>query len=251
LISGAAARPRDVAAVALAGAAAWVVLLWLLRGSSMGMGSTMGFSVLAFLGAWTLMMAAMMLPAVSPVAALYARSIGRSSGGEPAPGGRLAQFALGYLAVWAGIGLPAFAVALAVDALAVAAPGAVRWGVVAVLVALAAYQLTPLKQLCLRHCRSPLSQLLHYGSYSGPARDLRVGSHHGLYCAGCCWPLMLLLVAVGTMNLGAMLALTVVIAAEKLLPHGVAVSRAVAAAALLLAVALAASPEVFTRVTSF
>jgi predicted metal-binding membrane protein len=251
LISGAAARPREVAAVALAGAAAWVVLLWLLRGSSMGMGmgSTMGLSILAFLGAWTLMMAAMMLPAVSPVAALYARSIERSPGGGPAPA-RLAQFVLGYLAVWAAIGLPAFVVALAVDAIAMAAPGAVRWGVVAVLVALAAYQLTPLKQLCLRHCRSPLSHLLAYWSYSGPARDFRVGSHHGLYCAGCCWPLFLLLVAVGTMNLGAMLALTAVIAAEKLLPHGIAVSRAVAAVALLLAVAIAVSPELFTRVTS-
>ena len=90
------------------------------------MGSTMGLPLLGFLGAWTLMMAAMMLPAVSPVAALYARSFKR-------PGlSRLVEFTLGYLLVWAAIGIPAFAIALAIDALAMARPESVRWGVIAV-----------------------------------------------------------------------------------------------------------------------
>jgi predicted metal-binding membrane protein len=209
----------------------------------MSMGSTMGLSLLGFLGAWTLMMAAMMLPAVSPVAALYVRSFDR-------PGGRrLAEFALGYVMVWATIGVPAFCVALAVDALSMAEAGAVRWGVVGVLLALAVYQVTPLKRLCLEHCRSPLSQLLHYAGYRGPLRDLRVGAHHGLYCTGCCWPLMLLLVAVGTMNLGAMLVLTAVIASEKLLPHGLAISRVTAAAAIVVAAGFAISPALFERLT--
>jgi predicted metal-binding membrane protein len=241
LIDQAARRPRDVAAIAVAGAAAWVGVLWLVRGSEMSMGSTMGLSMLGFLGAWSLMMAAMMLPAVSPVAALYVRSF------ENPGGRRLVEFALGYLLVWTAIGVPAFGVALALDAMSMAVPGAVRWAVVGVLVALATYQLTPLKLLCLKHCRSPLGQLLHYAGYQGALRDLRVGAHHGLYCAGCCWPLMVLLVAVGTMNLVLMLALTVVIAAEKLLPHGLAISRAVAGAAAVLAVALAVSPELFAR----
>jgi predicted metal-binding membrane protein len=243
LISGATRRPRDVAGVALAGAVAWVGVLWLVRGAAMGMGSTMGLSILGFLGAWTLMMAAMMLPAVSPVAALYVRSFER-------PGGRrLAEFALGYVMVWAAIGVPAFGVALAVDALSMSEAGAVRWGVVGVLLAVAVYQLTPLKRLCLEHCRSPMSQLLHYASYQGPLRHLRVGVHHGLYCTGCCWPLMVLLVGVGTMNLGAMLVLAAVIAGEKLLPHGLAISRVTAAAAVVLAVALAVSPALFARLT--
>jgi predicted metal-binding membrane protein len=242
LIAGAARRPREVAAVALAGAAAWVGVLWIVHGSAMGMGSTMGLSIVTFLGAWTLMMAAMMLPAVSPVAALYVRSFER-----PGPG-RLAEFALGYLLVWAAIGVPAFGVARAADALAMASPGAVRWAVVGVLLALAVYQLTPLKRLCLEHCRSPLAQLLHYAGYQGRLRDLRVGAHHGLYCAGCCWPLFLLLVAVGTMNLVAMLALTALIAAEKLLPHGFAISKGAAAAAVLLAAAFTISPALFMRV---
>jgi predicted metal-binding membrane protein len=243
LIGGAVQRPREAAAVALAGALAWVGVLWFIHGSTMGMGSTMGLSILSFLGAWTLMMAAMMLPAVSPVAALYVRSFERPRGR------RLAEFALGYLLVWAAIGLPAFAVAVAVDALAMAIPGAVRWAVIGVLLAIAVYQLTPLKRLCLEHCRSPLSQLLHYAGFEGVLRDLRVGAHHGLYCAGCCWPLFVLLVVVGTMNLLVMLALTAVIAAEKLLPHGVAISRAAAVAAVMLAAAFSVSPALFNRAT--
>lgn len=210
----------------------------------MSMGSTMGLSFPAFLGAWTLMMTAMMLPAVSPVAALYVLSFER-------PGGRrLLAFALGYLLVWTAIGVPAFGAALAVDAGSMARPEAARWAVVGVLLALAAYQLTPLKLLCLEHCRSPVGQLLHYASYRGRLRDLRVGSHHGLYCAGCCWPLMALLVAVGTMNLGVMLVLAAVIAAEKLLPHGLAISRAVAMSAAVLAVLVAVSPALSARLVS-
>jgi len=205
------------------------------------MGSTMGLPLVAFLGAWALMMAAMMLPAIAPVASLYVRAMG------PRQGERLAVFGLGYLLVWTLVGLPAFGVAFIVDALARAAPAAERWGVIAILVALAAYQLTPLKQLCLRHCRSPLSQLLRYASYRGGLRDLRVGAHHGLYCVGCCWPLTLLLVAVGTMNLGVMLALTVVVLGEKLLPRGDVVAHGVALAAVCAAVLFAVSPTVFDR----
>lgn len=241
MIGRAARRPRDVAAVALAGAAAWVGVIWLTTGSAMGMGSTMGLPFLAFLGAWTLMMAAMMLPAVSPVAALYVRAM------QPPGGRRLIEFALGYLVVWGAIGVPAFGLAVALDALFMTEPGAVRWVLVGVLLALAIYQLTPLKLLCLKHCRSPLAQLLRYAGFQGALRDLRVGAHHGLYCAGCCWPLMLLLVAVGTMNLLVMLALTAVIAAEKLLTHGLMVSRGVAAAAAGIAAALAISPALFAR----
>jgi predicted metal-binding membrane protein len=77
---------------------------------------------------------------------------------------------------------------------------------------------------------------------------MRVGADHGLYCAGCCWSLFLLLVAVGTMNLAAMLILTAVIAGEKLLPHGIAMSRAVAVLAVALALAFAISPALATQV---
>jgi len=232
---------RDVAALTLAGATAWVGVALAVRGSESGMGASMGLSLVAFLGAWALMMAAMMLPAVAPVASLYVRTM------AGAGGARLTVFALGYLGVWALIGLPAFAVALAVDALAMGSPGLARGGVVAVLVALAVYEVTPLKRLCLEHCRSPLSQLLHYSTYRGRLRTLRVGVHHGLACAACCWPMMLLLVAVGTMNLAAMLVLTVVILAEKLLPRPEIVTRVIAGAALVGAILLAISPPLFER----
>jgi predicted metal-binding membrane protein len=241
VISSAARRPRDIATVALVGAAAWVGVLWLVHGSSMSMGPTMGLSAVAFLGAWTLMMAAMMLPLVAPVAALYVRIF------EPPARIRLAEFTLGYLLVWAAIGVPAFGVAVAVQAMSMSAPGALRWVVVGVLLAVAVYQITPLKQLCLKHCRSPLPQL-QCATYLGRLRDMRVGAHHGLYCACCCWSLFLLLVAVGTMNLAAMLILTAVIAGEKLLPHGIAMSRAVAALAVALALAFAISPALATQV---
>lgn len=235
---------RNITAIALVAAAAWAGVVMVMRGSEMAMGSTMGLSLVAFLGAWALMMAAMMLPAVAPVASLYIRAVGTRNIE------RIAQFVLGYLLVWSMLGLPAFAIASGVDAMAMAWPAAARWGVILLLAAVAVYQLTPLKQMCLAHCRSPLSQLLRLANYSGPLRDVRVGFHHGLYCVGCCWPLMLLLVAVGTMNLGAMLTLTAVVLAEKTLPQGRLVSRGVAVAAMCTALLFAISPTLFTRITT-
>ena len=70
-----------------------------------------------------------------------------------------------------------------------------------------------------------MSLLIHYTSFRGPAIDIRVGLHHGLYCVACCWGLMLILVAVGVMNILAMAVLTVVIFAGKMLTHGLVISR--------------------------
>lgn len=235
---------RAVVSAALVGASAWGGLLILTRTASMGMGATMAMAPVEFLGAWTLMMAAMMLPSVAPVATLYARAV---AGRRPS---RLAEFLLCYLLVWTLLGVPAFFVAGAVDSLSMLDPTLIRLILIVILLALAAYQLTPIKRLCLSHCRSPLAQLLGYAAVGGPLRELRVGAHHGLYCAGCCWPLMLLLVAAGVMNLVVMLALTVVIAAEKLLPQRELMTRGIAAAALGAAVVLAASPGLLRHVVS-
>src|SRR6266498_3157237 len=155
-----------------------------------GMTGAMGLGLAAFVGMWALMMAAMMLPSVAPVASMYQRSV-RSYRAL-----RLAGFATGGV-----------------------------------------YQLTPLKSRCLRHCRSPLSLLLHYGAYRGRLRDVRAGAHHAAYCLGCCWSLMALFVALGLMNLAAMVALAVVVLVEKLWVHGEVLARAVGVAALVLAVA--------------
>ena len=117
-------------------------------------------------------------------------------------------------------------------------PGLFRGTVVAILIGAAGYQLTPLKRAYLGHCRSPLSQLLQAG-YTGATRDLLAGLHHALYRIGCCWPLFVLLVAVGTMNLAAMLVLTAVVAGENLPPHGEPVARVAAGGAIVAAAALA------------
>jgi hypothetical protein len=73
---------------------------------------------------------------------------------------------------------------------------------VAVFAACGVYQVSSLKDRWLAHCRSPLGLLMHYASYRGRSRDLRVG-HNGAYCVGCCWGLMVILIAVGVMNVAA------------------------------------------------
>jgi predicted metal-binding membrane protein len=115
---------------------------------------------------------------------------------------------------------------------------------VVVLAVAGVYQLTPLKAVCLRHCRSPLGQLLHYGNMKGRARDLKIALHHAGSCLGCCWALMLLFVAFGVMNVWAMLGLAVIVVSEKLSRHGAIVSRVAGVVFIALAVLVAASLRV-------
>ncbi|MER6681937.1 DUF2182 domain-containing protein [Streptomyces olivaceoviridis] len=208
-------------------AAAWT---WTaLRRGDMGAGTAAG-ELPAFLGAWTIMMAAMMLPATAPVASLYART----APAHRTP--RLIAFTAGYLLVWAAAGLPAYALAAGAARVATAHPTAGTAVAAAVFALSGAYQLTPLKDVCLTRCRSPVGSLLHYASYRGPARHLRAGAHHGAFCLGCCWSLMLLLTAFGVMNLWATVGLAAVITAEKRLPRGRLLARAVGLASLALAI---------------
>jgi predicted metal-binding membrane protein len=183
------------------------------------------------------MMAAMMLPSIAPVASMYQRSI-RSHRAL-----RLAGFTGGYLLAWAGAGIPAFLLTLLVARVVETHPAWATAVAVAVFAACGVYQLTPLKSRCLKHCRSPLSLLLHYGAYQGALRDVRAGAHHGAYCLGCCWSLMALFVVLGVMNLTAMVVLAAVVLAEKLWVHGELLARAVGVAALAVAVAVIWVPE--------
>ena len=190
----------------------------------------MGMALPAFLGVWTLMMAAMMFPATAPLASMYVRTISSYRAL------RVASFAVGYIIVWATAGIPAFVVAVQIDHLVQGHPG---WAKAFAFVAYGTcgvYQLTPLKNVCLRHCRSPIGQLLALGNLKGRLRDMRAGLSHGGWCLACCWALMVILVAVGVMNLVGMVALATVITAEKLLPWPVAVSRAVGVLAIALAI---------------
>ncbi len=220
----------ETAVLLLAAAGAWAATVLLASGMS-GMTGTMGLDLLLFIPVWTLMMAAMMLPSVAPTASLYARATG---------GHRTARFpglVFGYLAVWAAAGLPAYGLARLAGWLVGQHPAVAHGLAVAVFAGCGIYQLSGLKDRCLTRCRSPLSLLMHYGSYRGRFRSLRVGVHHGAYCLGCCWALMAVLIAVGVMNVPAMVGLAAFILAEKIWARGPAAGRLAGLALLGLAVA--------------
>lgn len=210
------------------------IAAWTLTARDDGMASGAG----AFLLAWLVMMVAMMLPAAAPVVALYALAARR---GVVAA---VPVFVAGYLGVWALSGLPAYAVALALEEPLMMGEPWVGRLVGGTLLAAAVYELTPLKDACLRRCRSPLSfYLSRTGSLADPRRAFRAGGEHGLYCLGCCWALMAVLVVVGGMQLGWALALALVISAEKLLPGARLLVRSTAAVAAALGLALLLSPS--------
>lgn len=226
-------------------AAAWVLVVliavpaWVLTiGQARDMGvepGTMGMALPLFLLLWVTMMAAMMLPSMAPVAITWVRGIGRQSSGWTRTA-RTVEFVGGYLLVWTAFGLLAYAALAITGGLVDDHPTAGRWiGAVAFLLA-GLYQLGPLKNVCLRHCRDPLSHLVRYAGFRRPARDLRVGVHHGAYCVGCCAGLMVVLVPLGVMNVAAMAGLALVIFVEKLWSRGVLLSTVVGVAFLVLAV---------------
>jgi predicted metal-binding membrane protein len=230
-------RPRpgqvtlEVALVLIAAAGAWAGTVVLARGMT-GMTGTMGLGLAVFVAVWTLMMAAMMLPSVTPLASLYVRTV------QSNRTVRLAALVAGYLAVWAAVGVPAFGLAWLTGWMTGRHPGAAHVLAVAIFAACGVYQLTRLKDRCLAHCRSPIALLLHYGSYRGRSRDLRAGAHHGAYCLGCCWALMVILIAVGVMNIAAMVGLAAVVLVEKTWRWGQLAGRVAGVAALGLAVAI-------------
>ena len=236
----AAARAR-VGLVALLFAFAglsWWSTIDRMRGMDASPGASLG-TLGWFTATWVVMMAAMMFPSVFPTVALYARMTQRRSPSAPI------VFAAGYLLTWSALGIGAFAFARLVDALVGGTLGwdrAGRWVAAATLVAAALYELTPLKDVCLGKCRSPLGYLL--GSWrDGPAGALRMGAGHGAWCVGCCWALMAALFALGVMSIAAMAFIAALIAFEKLLPGRRVTTAAVAAVLLTLAVLLLVAPD--------
>ncbi|OAR25195.1 hypothetical protein A8W25_05960 [Streptomyces sp. ERV7] len=229
---------RDLAAawflVVLIAVPAWALTIGQARDMGVEPG-TMGMALPLFLLLWVTMMAAMMLPSMAPVAITWVRGIGRQSSGW-ARTLRTVEFVGGYLLVWTAFGLLAYGALALTGGLVDDHPTAGRWiGAVSFLLA-GLYQLGPLKYVCLRHCRDPMSHLVRYAGFRRPARDLRVGVHHGAYCVGCCAGLMVVLVPLGVMNVAAMAGLAVVIFVEKLWSHGPLLARVVGVAFLVLAV---------------
>jgi predicted metal-binding membrane protein len=192
------------------------------------------------------MMAAMMFPSIAPMVVMFARiQEGKRSRGRSVPAGITAIFVGGYLASWAAAGLAGYAIfqlgaELTGDTFAWNNAGQYLAG--AIIVGAAVYQLTPLKDVCLRHCRSPLMFLLDR-SRPGRSGALAMGIDHGAYCVGCCWALMAALFALGVMSIGWMAFIAALIALEKLLPWRAVANRGIAVALLVLGLAVAIAPE--------
>jgi predicted metal-binding membrane protein len=186
---------------------------------------------------WTVMMAAMMLPSALPMIGLYGAT--QRNAGPVVRAGAIAQFTLVYLALWGLTGVPIYLVSLALAALG---PEALAYTLAAVLVAAGIFQVSPLKQVCLRKCRSPVGFMLGHWR-PGWRGGIAMAWAHAVYCVGCCWALMVVLVVAGAMGLAWVLLIAVVVAAEKLLPRGELVARVTGAALVLLGLAVAIRPH--------
>lgn len=176
---------------------------------------------------WSVMMVAMMLPSALPFLFAF-NAEQRARRARRAPVVSTAVFAAGYFTLWTAFSA---ACALLQQVLhrrallspALAATSSVLAGVL--LIAAGIYQWTPLKNACLRHCRSPFTFLLS-GWRDGVGGAFRMGASHGIYCVGCCWLLMLLPFAAGVMNLLWMGGLAVFLIVEKAVPGGERAGRA-------------------------
>jgi len=225
-------------------AAAWVATDVRMAGMDAGPGTDPG-SLGFFLGTWVVMMAAMMLPAVAPTVLEY-RSVrhersGRGAGANP---GDTGLFVAGYLAVWTAAGLLGWALLEAghrLDGGLFAWDRAGRFVAAGVIAAAALYQFTPSKKACLSRCRSKRAFLLE-GRRDGRDGALCLGIEHGAWCLGCCWALMAALFALGAMSVGWMAVITVLIAAERLLPWRTPATVGVASLLVVVSIGVAAVP---------
>ena len=170
---------------------------------------------------WAVMMAAMMLPSAAPMILLYASiARGRVARGEQVAGAGV--FAAGYLSVWTAFSLAAVALQFVLERAALLSPMMEASSIALagmILMGAGIYQLTPLKQACLRHCRSPLEFVLTQWREGRHGAHV-MGLHHGAYCVGCCWVLMGLLFVGGVMNLAWIAGLAAYVLVEKLAPAG-------------------------------
>jgi predicted metal-binding membrane protein len=230
------ANPVSVAAIVLGGAlVAWIVTSERMRGMDAGPGTHLG-ELGWYLGVWVTMMAAMMLPSVAPMALAFARVSRHRAGlghGQFVP---TWTFLAGYLLAWTGYGLVAYSVFRLItsfDTGFLAWDEGGPWLAGGAVAAAGLYQLTALKAICLRHCRSPLHFVLH-GWKEGRLGALQMGFVHGAYCVGCCWGLMVALIALGVMDLRWMAALAAVVVLERTWRHGWATAYAVGIGLIVL-----------------
>jgi predicted metal-binding membrane protein len=229
-----------IAALLGCAAAAWLVSGW--QAASMaGMGGMAMMGAGLFLVTWVVMMVAMMFPSVVPMVLTHAGVV-RSRGEGTVP---TAAFVAGYLVVWMVAGLvPLGVVQLLGSSTATPLSGWLpRIGGAEVVLA-GAYQLTRLKNACLRACRSHIAFVGAHDLGGGSSAAARTGISYGVYCLGSCWPLMAVLAVLGLMNLVWMAVFSVVFFLEKTWRHGVLLSHVVGAACLILGMAVTIRPDI-------
>jgi predicted metal-binding membrane protein len=236
-------------AVGIIIALAWGYVLWLANDMDMGGMDMTGFRMIpAGIGImlpatapwqavefgyvfvmWTVMMVGMMTPSATPMILMYAR-IGRQGKLEDKPFAATGWFATGYILVWIGFSLAATLAQWAVERAALldsrmASASNVLGGIV--LIAAGVYQWTPLKDVCLAQCQTPLQFLFSHGGFRSDLKGcLVLGLRHGGYCVGCCWVLMALLFVGGVMNVLWIALLALLVLLEKLTSFGRWVARA-------------------------
>jgi predicted metal-binding membrane protein len=233
-----------IALLLLLALVAWVITGEQMEGMDAGPGTdpgTFGF----FVGVWVVMMAAMMFPSIAPMVLMHVRiQEGKRERGQGAVAGATALFVCGYLLAWLAAGLIGYGIyelgrALTGDLFSWDNGGPYLAGAIVCMAAI--YQLTPLKDVCLRHCRSPFAFLMQHWQ-AGRLGSLRMGLAHGGWCVGCCWALMATLFALGVMSVGWMAFIAALIAIEKLLPWKELANRGIAVLLLVLGLMLAFAP---------
>jgi predicted metal-binding membrane protein len=244
-LSAARARLGLVALLFAVAAVGW----WWTAGQMAGMdnGPWTGLGTFAwFMAVWIVMMAAMMFPSVAPTVALYSRMTKQRSPLLPL------WYAAGYLLTWAAAGVAAFAIGVGLSSIS----GDVfvwdrggRWIAGGTLVAAAVYELTPLKDVCLGKCRSPLGLLMGWWR-DGWYGALRMGAKNGAWCVGCCWALMASLFALGVMSIFWMAMVAGLIAVEKTVPWRQVATYGTAAVLLALGILLLTAPDAIPRLTT-
>jgi len=226
-----------VGALLACAAVAWLITIR--QAASMGTDMVAMMGAGLYLVTWLVMMVAMMFPSIAPITVAFA-SFTRSRGQGYVP---TALFVLGYLGVWTAAGLLPLGVLEAVNRIWMTAPSWLPRAGAAVIVIAGIYQFTPLKDACLRACRSPLGFVMTHDFGGGSQAAVRAGVSHGIYCLGCCWALMAVLAVIGLMNIAWMAVFAAVFFIEKNLRGGDLVAKLVGALCIAGGVAVMISPS--------
>ncbi len=213
-------------------ALAWIYLIIM----PMGAESRLVDAILMFL-MWAVMMVAMMLPSAAPMLSTYARI---ASARVAYRAYHVWMFAAGYFVMWTGFSLAATALQYALQSVSIVS-SSMRTTPLAggiILMVAGIYQLTPLKNVCLKRCRTPIGFFMTNWR-DGAAGAFTMGLEHGAFCTGCCWMLMALLFVAGVMNLAWVAAISVLVLLEKAAPFGRAIALASGVAMIAAGVVLA------------